>query len=305
MQKARNTGLGLESEELRTALRDALKGSDARFCDLLARHGGLPGPRPNLTLGAAIGDSLSQEGKSARALLERLANDPAKVDSPRAFLPMAAAYGYVARLESDAGDAWNGVFELCADDRTPVRSALIAALTAWAHSPGHLDALITHAEEWRDERDREHRDAAIAITFDVLSEKQALTASDDRPRLLSWMNEALVRLADAPRAAERSPARRVALGALPGALSAIGIAFRGTPDGFEWLIERCKEAKHPDLRAVFDKAIDRLRGGDTGLPSSSIDQLRQALASSAKPPRDPSRIREGTGRGKKGERRTR
>jgi hypothetical protein len=305
VQKARNTGLGLESEELRTALRDALKGSDARFCDLLARHGGLPGPRPNLTLGAAIGDSLSQEGKSARALLERLARDPAKVDSARAFLPMAAAYGYVARLESDASDAWNGVFELSADDRTPVRTALISALTAWARGPGHPDVLIIHAEEWLGERDREHRDAAIAITLDVLSDRQALTASNDRSQLLAWVQTALTQLADAPRAAERSPARRVALTALPGTLASIGSAFRGAPDGFDWLIERCKEAKHPDLRVAFEKAIDRLRGGDTGLPSSSIDQLRQALASSAKPPRDPSRIREGTGRGKKGDRRAR
>lgn len=305
MQKARNTGLGLESEELRAALRDALQGKDARFCDLLARHGGLPGPRPNLTLASAIGDSLSQEGKSARALLSRLARDTAKIESAHVFLPIAAAYGYVARIDRDSADAWDGVFELCADDRTPVRAALIAALTAWARGAGQLDMLIGRAEEWLEERDREHRDAAIAITLDVLSDRQTLTASEDRPRLLAWMNETLIALADAPRAAERSPARRVALAALPGALAAIGSALHGTPSGFDWLIERCKETRHPDLRAAFDKAIDRLRGGETGLPSSSIDQLRQALASSAKPPRDPSRIREGTGRGKKGERRAR
>lgn len=306
MSGARDSGLGLKSEDLRAALVDALAGREARLGDLLARHGGLPGPRPNLALAAAFGEAVAREGKGARRLLASLAADTAVAESSRAFLPIAAAFGYIARIESDTKDAWAAIFELMADDRIPVRVGLTAALVTWAaRAPGNIDLLVAQAEDWLEYGDREHRDAATAIVLDVISDRQALLGALDRERLLAWVTRALASAADAPRAAERSIARRKVLAALPGALAEIGGAMRGTPDGIEWLAARAAETRHPDVRLAMDQGIDRLRKGGLAQGSANIDVLRDALASSAKPPRDPSRIREGTGRGKKGNRRSR
>jgi hypothetical protein len=305
-------GLGLESEDLRAALADALAGRDARLGDLLSRHGGLPGPRPNVALATAFGEELAKltvgaQGKSARRLLAAFAADDAKADTAHVFLPVAAAFGYVARLETDARDAWSAVLELTADDRAPVRVGLVAALAAWAaKAGGGGDALIAQAEGWLEHDDREHRDAATGIVLDVIAQRPVLGAVSDRERLLAWVERVLAMTASAPRAAERSPARRKVLAGLPGALAEIATGFRGTPDGVEWLRARCAETRHPDVRAAMDQAIDRLRRGGSALASSSIEALREALASSAKPPRDPARIREGVrGRGKKGRSRSR
>lgn len=293
---------GLRSDELRAALAEALAGRDARLGELLARHGGLPGPRPNLALGAAFGEAIAREGRGARRVLSALAGDGAPADSPRAFLAIAAAYGYVARIESDAGDAWSGIFEATADDRGPVRVGVIAALVERAaRGGGAVDALIAEAEAWLEHEDREHRDAAIAIVLEVIADRAALGGVGQRERLLGWLERVLEATASAPRAAERSPARRKVLGALPGAIASVAGGLRGAPEGVAWLHARLAETKHPDVRAAMEQAIDRLRRGAHALPGATIDALRASLASSAKPPRDPARIREGVrARGKKG-----
>lgn len=292
---------GLRSEELRGALGDALAGRGERLGELLARHGGLPGPQPNLALAAAFGDAIGGEGKGARRVLQAFREEPAPPEHSRVFLPIAAAYGYAARLESDARDAWHGVFELTSDDRAPVRVGLIGALGAWAaRARGRLDRLVSEAESWLEWEDRDHRYAAAALVLDVIAETRALDGAEDRGAVLAWMERAIAEVKDAPRAAERSPARRRIVAALPGALALVASTMRGEPDGIEWLRARCAEATHPDVRGAMQVAIDRLRKGAGAQSGATIEALRQALASSAKPPRDPSRIREGTGRGKKG-----
>ncbi|WP_157068920.1 hypothetical protein [Sandaracinus amylolyticus] len=292
---------GLKSEDLRAALADALAGREQRLGELLARHGGLPGPTPNLALAAAFGEAIGTEGKGARRVLATFAADPAKADDARVFLAIAASYGYAARLDADARDAWNGVFELTADDRAPVRIGLIAALGAWAaRAPGRVDRLVAEADGWLAHDDRDHRYASAALVLDVIAETRAIDGAEDRPALLAWIERTIEEVRDAPRAAERSPARRRIVASLPGALAHVAIAMRGEPDGIEWLRVRCTEATHPDVRAAIEQAIEKLRRGAGAQSSATIDMLRAALASSAKPPRDPSRIREGTGRGKQG-----
>src|SRR5687768_7357805 len=180
MSTARDAGLGLKSEELRAALKEALGGRETRLSDLLARHGGLPGPRPNFALAAAFGDAVAQEGKGARRVLSAFAASDAKADSAHVFLPIAAAFGYVARIESDPADAWSQIFELTADDRGPSRIGLITALSDWARVPGRVDELLTHAEAWLEHEDREHRNAASAIALDVIADRQVLLSVRDR-----------------------------------------------------------------------------------------------------------------------------
>ncbi len=297
----------LRSEELRAALGDALAGRPSRLGDLLARHGGLPGPHANLALAAAFGDALADAGKGARRVLERLRSDPAEADTARAFLPIAAAYGYVARLESDPRDAWHGVLESTADDRAPVRIALVAALSAWcARAAGRIDRLVAEADAWRELEDREHVYASQAIALDVIADRRGLEGLADRPALLAWLERVLASVNDAPRAAERSVARRKLLAALPAALAETAASLRGADDGIAWLTARAAEAHHPDLHRAMERTIDELRRGPRAQRAESIEALRAALATTVKPPRDPTLIREGArGRGKKGKRRSR
>ncbi|HVU51456.1 MAG TPA: hypothetical protein VHL80_12255, partial [Polyangia bacterium] len=86
--------------------------------------------------------------------------------------------------------------------------------------------------------------------------------------------------------------RRRLLAALPRAL-ATAIAVGGEA-GVAWLEAECRQARRPDVRATLSDAVVRVQAASAvaGL------RLRKALEGSAKPPRDPSRIRPGAGRGK-------
>ncbi|MCC7534943.1 MAG: hypothetical protein IT379_01950 [Deltaproteobacteria bacterium] len=293
----------LRSEELESALAAALSGRSARLADLLARHGGLPGPRPNLALASAFGNSLARAGTQARPLLDALVRAGSAADEARTFLPIAAAFGFAARLSTDDVHAWDGIFELAADDRAAVRTGLIAALGGWA-ARTNLGPLVARAARWLEHPDREHRFAACAIVLDVIAERRRLETLEDRAALLSWMERVIGEIADAPRAAERSPARRRILAALPSALAEIAVSLRD--EGERWLIAQLSEARHPDVRIAMEQAIDALRKGARARSSSVIEAMRAALASSAKPSREAARIRHGmSGRGKKGDRRSR
>jgi hypothetical protein len=300
--------IGLKSDDLRAALSEAIAGRRARLGDLMSRHGGLPGPRPNLALAAAFGEAIAREGKGARVVLDAMSKEDAEdAASPRAFLAIAAAHGYAARSAIDERHAWDGLFELTADDRAPVRIGLIAALCGWAaRAPGNVDRLLGHAETWLDHEDREHAFAAAAIALDVIEERRAIDGLADPAVAFSFVEQTVAAIADARRAAERSPAKRKLLATLPGAAAQLAAAVRGTPSGVDWLAARLADARHPDVRAAMEQAIERLRRGSGAQPAAVIESLRSALASSAKPPRDPARIREGmSGRGKKGRNRSR
>jgi hypothetical protein len=92
---------GLESKAMRAALEEALSGRPsgaARLETLLARHGGLPSPRPNLKLAAAFGEEAASHGLAAIPLLLRMAGHVSKESDPRDFLPVAAAFAIVSLL---------------------------------------------------------------------------------------------------------------------------------------------------------------------------------------------------------------
>lgn len=295
--------LALRSEQLRKALEDALAGRTARLGQLLALHGGLPGSKANLPLAAAFGEAVAGEGERARAVLGELSREEAEARSPRAFLPIAAAYGYTARLEHDPRDAWAGLFELTADDRAPVRIGLTAALSAFvARRQGNLDALIAQAAAWLDADDREHAYASQAIVLDVVTDRRGLGGLEDPNGLLEWMARLLEHVAHAPRAAERSLARRKVLAALP---SALAEAAASTHEGVSWLAERIAETPHPDLRAVFERTLEQLRRSPRAQSVEVLETLRAAIDATEKPPRDPGRIRPSKGRGRRARRRSR
>jgi hypothetical protein len=254
--------------------------------------------KPNLKLAAAFGAEVGGMSSAVVALLRRLGGDDAAPDTDRAFLPIVAAYGWAARVQAgfDVDEAWAALGELAADERTPVRRGAREALVALGAREGGADDLVARAIGWVDADDRERSFGAAALVLDVLSERTLVANLRDQAALTEFLARALAAAADAPRSAERSDARRRLLQALPAALAAVVANPSSSAPAQRWFQQACADAVRPDVREALSAAVLRLRG--QGLAATVIEELRQALAGSAKPLRNPDRIRPGTGRGK-------
>jgi hypothetical protein len=291
---------GLRSEPLRAALAAALAGKPAALEDLLRRHGDGDGARPNFRLAAAFGAEIGALPGSAARLLDRLGANDAAPDTADVFLPIAAAHGWVGRLRAgrEIGPAWAALVALAGDERTPVRMGALDALASFAGQRGRGDALLAQAVDWLELDDREIRFGAAGVVVEVFADRQAVAALADPEALLDYLSRAIAAVAGAPRAAERSDARRRLLLALPRTLVAVAAGLRAGERGAAWLEEECRGARHPDVRAALSKAVVILADKYSGQGAALAQGLRAALEGSAKPPRDPTRIRRGAARGR-------
>lgn len=293
------TGEGLKSEALLAALQEALQGSSTRLEDLLARHGGAG--RPNLKLAAAFGAEVAGLPGTLAPLLQRLGADDAAPDDPRVFLPVAAAHGFTHRLrEGREGEpAWRALMELAADERGPVRVGTLDALVTFSTREGSADELIARALTWLDEQDRELRFGAAALVVEALGNPKLLAVVREQEALLGYLGAVLDSVADAPRSAERSEARRRALTSLSLALASVVAAVRADERGLSWFEGEAARAKHPDVRKALSAALIKLASVPHAPPAARIEELRASLEGSAKPLRDPTLKRPGTGRGRR------
>lgn len=292
---------GLKSEALRAALVDALAGSPARLEDLLTRHGGLPGPRPNVKLAAAFGVELGSLPGTLAPLLTRLGAEDAAPTDGRVFLPIAAAHGWAHRLREgrEVEPAWRALEELAADERAPVRVGVLDALITFAMREGGADALVARADRWLESEQRELCFGAAALVIETLGDARVLSVVRDEEALLAYLSRAIDKVADAPRSAERSEGRRRVLTSLANALAAVVGVVRGGERGLRWFEAECERAAHPDIRASLSQALIRLAKIAQAPSVAVVDALRGKLESSAKPLRDPTLVRPGTGRGRR------
>jgi hypothetical protein len=292
-------GEGLKSEALLAALQEALRGPSTRLEDLLARHGGAG--RPNVKLAAAFGAELAELPGTLAPLLHRLGADDAAPDDPRVFLPVAAAHGWTHRLRGgrEVEPAWSALMELAADERGPVRVGTLDALVTFAAREGNADQLIARAREWLSTEDRELRFGAAALVIEALGESKLLTVVRDHEALLAYLAEAIDTVADAPRSAERSDARRRVLTSLSLALASVVAIVRAGDRGLLWFEEEATRAKHPDVRKALSAALLKLNALPQAPAAARVDELRQKLEDSAKPLRDPTLKRPGTARGRR------
>ncbi len=300
MARTTDAAEGLGSAELKRMLALAMGGNARELSFWLARFGGQPGPRPNLALLQGFGAEAASHGDRALRVLSLFAKNDAAPDTSEVFLPMVAAHGFAQLIVRDKAirASWAALFELAADERIQVRLATVAALVELCAKKSS-DALVIEAESWLSNEDRELRWGALAVTCDVFAERRVIDSLVDRARWLAFLAALLDDVADAPRAAERSDARRRMTAAMPAPIALVAQSFRGEPSGIAWLEEQCRRATVIDMRSVLENAIERLRKRGGSEKVETLEALNAALASSAKPPRDPSRIREGTGRGKK------
>jgi len=299
------TDEGLRNEALRAALTAALGGRPAALQDLLGRLGRGDSPRPNLRLAAAFGAELAAGDvapETVARLLALLGDAEAEADEPGVFLPVAAAHGWVAMILAgrDRGRGWAALAQLAADARTPVRLGTLDALASFAarREGRRADALVGQGSNWLEEEDREVRFGAAAVVIEVFGDPRVLAALSNPQALLDYLSRAIDAIADAPRAAERSDARRRLLLALPRTLAAVVSALTREDQGAGWLESECVRARHPDVREALSNTLVRFASRGADAPAEVVQWLRIALQGSAKPPRDPTRRRPGADRGK-------
>ena len=285
---------------MRAALKDAVAGRPAELERLLARSGAVLTGRPNLRLAAAFGAEVAALSSAVLPLLRRLGGDDAAPDTDRAFLPVVAAHGWAGRVRAgmDVEEAWAALAELAGDERAPVRLGARDALVVLGMRAGGADELVARALGWLDLPDREVRFGAAALVADALCERGLLAALRDPEPLVELLSRWLGEVADARRSAERSDARRRLLVALPAALAAAVASPPSAQATQGWLRQACEEAVQSDAREVLSNVLARLRAPAQKLTPGVVEELRRTLEASAKPLRDPTRVRPGTGRGK-------
>lgn len=289
--------MGFQSEALQEALKQALAGRPAELERLLCRMGAVVTARPNLKLAAAFGAEMAAAPGVTAPLLARLGGDDAAPDTDRAFLPIAAAHGWAGRVRArrELEPAWAALFELAADERAPVRVGTLDALMDLGLRDA--DELVARAARWLEAEDRELRYGAAASIIEVLGDRRVVAKVGRHRELLDYLSRVIAEAAEAPRAASRSESRARLLAVLPRALAGVVADFSAGGEGQTWLDAECQQATHPDLRAVLSDATVVLRGPAYG-QGAVADSLRRTLEGSAKPLRDPTRLRPGTGRGK-------
>jgi hypothetical protein len=296
---------GFKSDALKHALDAALLGRFEALETLLSRHGNLPAPRPNLELAAAFGVELASQPGDVTPLLERLAHHDAAPDTAEVFLPIAAAHGWVALIHArrDVEVAWAALPDLLADEREPVRLGMHDALVQLCAQPGHSDRFVARGLHWLAMESPEARFGVAASVCEILTEKTVSSRLLDGAALREYLSAVLADASDAPRTASRMDTYRRVLAALPRALAAaVALAGSGGREAEEtraWLAEECSRAHHPPVRDALAAAISELRIPGYGQGAGIVTVLRAALKASAKPPRDPTRIRPGLGRGKR------
>jgi hypothetical protein len=288
--------MGFQSEALQEALKQALAGKPAELERLLARMGAVLTAKPNLKLAAAFGAEMAALRGITAPLLSRLGGNDAAPDTDQAYLPIAAAHGWAGRVRArkELEAAWAALFELAADERAPVRVGTLDALVGLGLRDA--DEIVSRATAWLEADDRELRYGAAALILEVLSDRRVLANVGRHQELLDYLSRVIAEAADAPRSASRSEGRARLLASLPRTLAAVVADFAG--EGQSWLDAECQQATNTDVRKALSDAVVALRGAAYGQSSTVADSLRQTLEASAKPLRDPSRLRPGTGRGK-------
>lgn len=293
----------LRSERIEAALEDAITksaspSSMAALLDQLERASGLPEarwgssearrshplPRPNLDLASAIGGVLARRGRRAEPVIAALIASPAEF--PKIIAAAALAARWLAGV--DPALAMQGLQDLVEDGRHLVRIGVIEALRGLLTSRG-ADVLAELAS-WTDGYLQAH------VALEALADKTILAAIPSSDLVLARLDEAFT-LADlSPRAAERSQGLRLLRQELPAQIATFAARF---PETFEWVRARA-ESKRPETREVVANAITRLR--KSSLSEADAARLSDVLTKAAPPPRDPSRIVQGTRKRSKGRR---
>ncbi|AKT42418.1 hypothetical protein [Chondromyces crocatus] len=277
---------GLRSERLEAALAKALDGEPAELFDQLTRSSGMPGPRPNLDLARAMGQSIARAGGRGVDLLHAM-----EADERQEFLLMVVAHGYAARMGEGKADAGELLQRLGEDARKQVRDGVADALRALLGARGE-DAVRT-LQAWTDGYLQAH------VALSALADREVLAhlPSSAGQEVVARLDEAFELADKSPRAAERLQGVRQLREGMP---KQIGLFASRFPETLTWLEQKAQIVERPESRQVVDEAITALRRET--FPQAEVDRLAKVLASSAPPERYAARIVQGTRKRSKGRR---
>jgi hypothetical protein len=157
---------------------------------------------------------------------------------------------------------------------------------------------VRRALSWLEAEDRELRYGAAALVVECLGDRRVLAAVGRHEALLDYLSRAIAEIAESPRSASRSEGRARLLASLPRTLAGWWPTSAPVPRASAgWKPSACRPST-PTFAACYRTPSWRCWRPRSGRASAVADSLRKALASTAKPPRDPTLIPPGTGRGK-------
>ena len=275
----------VKNPRIEAALEKAIAGGGTGdLFEQLARGSGLPGIRPNVDLARAVGLALAAKGRKADPVVKALGSS--EEEFPRVVAAAAFAARRAAKL--DPKGSMEGLQALVEDGTHHVRAGVVAALRWLLESLG--DEIVADLAAWTDGYLQAH------VALEALADRTLLASLKDKAGVIARLDEAF-ELADAsPRSAERSQGMRLLRQAMPGQIAVFAGRFS---EVLAWL-EKKAEAKRPETREVVESTIAKLRKGS--LSNAGAAELSAALQKSAKPPRDPARIVQGTRKRAKGRR---
>jgi hypothetical protein len=294
---------GLRNERLLAALEAAIASgasgaSMAELFDQMQRVSGLPEgrwaatsshkahalPRPNLELARALGAAIARHGRKGDAVVKALL--AAQTEYPKIVAAAALAARRLAGV--DPKGAMQDLEGLVEDGRHLIRIGVVDALRTLITEVG--PETVADLAAWTDGYLQAH------VALEALADKALLTGIQAGSEVLARLDEAFT-LADlSPRAAERSQGLRLLRQELPAQITVFAARY---PETLDWLLERTG-SKRPETREVVAATIARLRKGS--LSDADAARLDASLAKTGPPPRDPSRIVQGTRKRSKGRR---
>lgn len=262
---------------IETSLVQALKTLD--FRDLLERAApamGLPGPRPRMEVAREIAAVIARDRGRGRELARRLGEE----EREDARLLAAAAFAAFAVNGSGRAEALADLQELAGDTHGAVRAGVIDAVRMMLVAD--LTGTLVDLRAWMDGFLQAH------VVLEALTDRQILATIPRVEPIRELLDTAFELCDGAPRSADRWQGVRTLRQGMPAQITAFVSRFS---ELYDWVLAHMT-AQRPETREVMEQTIQAL--GRASFRKADVDVLRDALAKSAKAPRDPSRIVHGT-----------
>jgi hypothetical protein len=270
---------GFRNDALGPALNTAIAGDPRSLYELLARLGGLPGPRANAGLIAAFAAECAGRGKKADALVAKMATldvDAAPGASKYEIIPMCGVAAIGARASSDplAMRALATLHDCAEDLRFRVRDQVVEALGRIGEQRG--EPLVHDLGGWMDGFFH------AAVVLEALCHAQWLARIASADIVVERLDEAFLLLRDAKRADSRYPGFKALVEALAKAPADAAARF-GVPI-FD-LLEKWSASKDPAMREIIGRILRSPKL--TGRFAAEIARVKAALTATEAPRRDP------------------
>lgn len=261
-----------------------------------------PLPRVNLDLARAVGGAIADRGARAERLVRALCSSTEEYALIVAAQALAALSVRSGQEEGAGGAARAGrgrragggfaplgaLEQLAEDPRRLVRDGVVAALRTVIAARG--DEMVGELSSWTDGYLQAH------VALEALADRTLLTRLGAGAEVVERLDEAFLLADRSPRADERLQGLRLLRRDLPAQIATLAGRF---PEVVRWLEEKTR-VERPESREVVGAAIAALR--KSSFSDAEVARLADALAATAPPPRDPSRIVQGTRKRSRGRR---